>query len=1322
MKTQGFCRTLSLILGLVALTLAAGTAWAQSGSQGTITITVVDASGGAVPITALNLVDQATNYSRKATTNENGEHTFVNLSIGVYKLTATHPGYSNAVISHVEVHASLTTDVRVALKVGASSESIEVKADVTPLMEATANAVGTVVDLKEIEDLPLTGRNLTALATLTPGYSGYGGTGSWNGQPLISQGSNIDGTIGNSSRMKIFGDAASVVTPRIETIAEMTVQTDQLDLDQGFGQAVSQTNYVSRRGSNMYHGRAFQNFHNGGLDANTWNAGVSGARKAKNIFNDFGGSVGGPIFKDKLFFFGSMAVQKIPGGSNVYVTNGSSGNTYSGVLTSAAQLGNFTYTGTDGNTYTKNVLSVAHGYSSTLPNTLNSQVSTQLGLINGALTSGKTLTTTDPNLDDLSWYNGNSQSTYFPSGRVDYDVSAKLRMYLSWTMNENIQPGVNAAPYPGSTFSNMVGGNKTKTYTSSYGVDWTVSPQIINQFKMGFLYNATFDNYNAAHLYESKQSVNWGIGNSGQTYLEPLTSYYPEFNLTDTVTLQKRGHTLKAGFTGYREQDHYWNAPSGFPTYSLGLATGDPAINAFTGSSGATCASSGSLPCANGDSLGEAGALYATLTGRLNGVGGSYGYNNSFGGYKPAIGTYALNEVSLAWGLFAQDSWRIFPTLTLNYGLRWDFTGASTDKSGLYHSSDPSSVYGPSSALFQPGTLGGNLNPTISAKSQPYAPYHVTPQPAFGLAWNPKGLKGGLGALLGDGKTVIRAGYSLRRFTEPYQYYWNNASDQGAFYYQSFSLQPSTNPGTGFFTPGSLKLGDTLPGYLYAPASYQASVPEATYTFEGNAPGGNTPGVTGIDPHIQQPYTQTWNLGIQRQFGTRALEIRYAGNRSIHQWVNTDTNEVNVFENGFLTEFKKAQANLTAYQAANPTCGQGTNPPCSFANNGLAGQSALPIIDAAFAGEASGGVGIPEVDYSNSTFLTNLANGEAGAMAGALSSTGTVNYFCNLVGSGFTPCVTNGGYPSGQAGAGKPINFFQANPYATGQETQYMVAAGYSNYHSLQVEVRQQQWKGLQFDANYTFSHTLGFQVNTNGTSAYGYGCGYYGYSGWCAWPGTLTLRNMRLAYGPAQYDIRQAVHASGTYDLPIGKGKMFLNGNNLADRMLGNWTVGTVLTFQTGTPQQLIGNNLTYNDYGDGGIVLHNVTASQLQKSVGVHRVPGKTRALMIDPKYLTASNGSGHANSSYITPNTTPGTINHPIYLYGPHAFYNDISLSKAFPIFRDIRFKLQAEATNAWNHPVFGSTSGSMRSNVQNSGFATAGVTNAPRVIEFRANIDF
>jgi len=1315
------CLSIVLILTVVFLLAAISPVWGQSGSQGRMTVTVTDTSGGLVPGVTLQLMDVSTNDIRRAESSSSGEHTFVYLPVGVYRLTATHGGYQTELVENLAVHAAETTDVAVVLKVGTPTVSVEVNAGTATLLESSANTIGTVIDMKQIEDLPLTGRDLTQLATYTPGYSGdNGGAGEWNGQPLVSQGTNIDGTIGSSSRMKIFGNAEPAVTPRIEGISEMTVQTDQLDLDQGFGQALMQSNYVTRRGTNAFHGRAFNNFTNDGLNANSWSNNATQTRKAKEIYNDFGGSFDGPIKRDKLFVFGSYAERYIPGSFTAQ-------NSY---LTSAAQTGIFTYTGTDNQTHTANVLAVANGYSNSLPGTVNSEVATELSAINSAITSGKTATGSDPNLNTVYWNNSNVNTFYFPSARFDYNATERLRMSLAWTMTYNVQPGANAAPFPGAHFSDMTAGYKTQNYTSSYSIDWNVTPRLINQFKIGFLYDANLFAYNAKPLYETQPTVNWPIGPgyqslSGESYQLPITSYYPAFSLNDAVSYQKGRHTLKFGVTGYHEQDHYWNAPGGFPSYNLGIASGDPVVNAFTtsGTTGSgTCDGTGTLPCASTSELTEALNLYATLTGRIDGAGGSNGYDPKTGKYASVgqISSYALDEATLAWGLFGQDSFHVSRSLTVNYGLRWDFTGQSVDKSGAYHNADPSSVFGPTGIwdLFHPGTLTGNPDPALVTRSRAYAPYHVTPQPSAGFAWVPR-----LGKLTGEDKTVIRGGFGLRRFTEPYQYYWNNVSAQGSFFYQNFQLMANNTGTTGTFAPGSLSLGDTLPPYLLNPPAYQQTAPEAEFTFEGNCPGCGNGGVIGIDSHIPQPYTESWNFGIQRQIGSRVLEVRYAGNRNLHQWINNDTNEVNIFENGFLAEFKQAQANLSAYIAANPGCANSGS--CSFANNGLPGQGPLPIMTAAFAGEALGGPGIPLVDFNNGTFLNDLQTGQAGPFAQALSGVnGTTTYFCNLVGSAFAPCVTNAGYTGG-AGAGEPINFFQANPYAAGWQTQYMNAGGYSGYESLQVDLRQGQWRGLQFDSNYTWSHTLGFGVNTNGPG--GVTCG--GYDGWCAWPDSITLRNTRLAYGPAQYDVRHVFHLTGTYDLPFGQGKALLSSNNLASRLLGDWTVGTIVTFQTGTPQELSGGNLTYNDYGDGGVVLNNVSVNQLQKAIGVHRVPGAIYALLIDPKYLAAADGSGGANSKYLTPNVAPGTFIHPIYLHGPHAFYNDLSLSKTFPILEAVRFKLQGEATNVWNHPVFGSTSGSFGGYpsygggyVLNNGFGTSAATNTARVIEVRANIEF
>ena len=168
-------------------------------------------------------------------------------------------------------------------------------------------------------------------------------------------------------------------------------------------------------------------------------------------------------------------------------------------------------------------------------------------------------------------------------------------------------------------------------------------------------------------------------------------------------------------------------------------------------------------------------------------------------------------------------------------------------------------------------------------------------------------------------------------------------------------------------------------------------------------------------------------------------------------------------------------------------------------------------------------------------YLRPVQTGQAGAMASTLAGIGgPVPYLCNLVGSSFLPCANNvavGTYNA--AGAGYPINYFQANPYAQGIGSSYTVAEGYSNYNALQVDFRQRAWHGLQFDANYTWSHTLGVATQNN----------------WQGQGAVFSLRNMRLSYGPTLFDLHHVVHINGTYDLPFGRGKQF--AGNAAESLI---------------------------------------------------------------------------------------------------------------------------------------------------------------------------
>jgi hypothetical protein len=439
---------------------------------------------------------------------------------------------------------------------------------------------------------------------------------------------------------------------------------------------------------------------------------------------------------------------------------------------------------------------------------------------------------------------------------------------------------------------------------------------------------------------------------------------------------------------------------------------------------------------------------------------------------------------------------------------------------------------------------------------------------------------------------------------------------------------------------------------------------------------------------------EQYNLGIQREVarGT-VLEVRYVGNMSQHSWMSYNLNEPNIYENGFLSEFQHAQQNL----AINIANGKGS----TLANNGLPGQFALPILQAAFAGNGSSGY---------TAFTTNLQTGAAGAMANTIARSQV--YFCNLVGSQkFAPCASAFGGNTNVAGL-YPANFFEVNPYTTGLSLNYLDAMGHSNYNSLQVELRQRQVHGMQFNLNYTLGHSLllgpanAYQGNV--TSQNGFVAGLF-----------LTDRNFRMNYGPSPFDIRHIFHASGTYDLPFGKGKKFLNQNKLANEVVGGWTLGTIIVMQSGTLAQMSGGYNTVNA-NDAGVVFQNgFTAQQLQSSVGVYH-SGNPFVYVIDPTKYLAPNGS--ASTTYITPNTTAGVWGYRPMIYGPHWFNADLSVNKTVPIRESVHLTLQGEFLNVFNHPTF-SFANTTPLNIQSTAFGqlTSGPTTARR-IELRANLEF
>jgi hypothetical protein len=1255
-----------LQLLLTALALLGTTTRAQSSDSGSVTVTVLDPTGALVPGAELQLKSQATNDVRGANTQSNGAFSFSNLPFGEYQLQVSKTGFDTQLFQSVAVQIARVTSLKVTLRVGGTSQEVQVTETAAPLVETDSSVLADTIDTKQVVNLPMLNRNVMSLAFLVPGWSSTGANssnGTWNNMPGGAVvGADFDGTPGISNRFRSggFNYGTTAAQPRIEDVAEMTIQTGQLDLS-GSGTSAMRIAIVGRHGTNQFHGRLFEDFRNTDLQANSWINNARGLPRGNINLNDFGGNIGGPVLKNKLFFFGTWSQSIRPGVNNSTVT----------VLTPEAQQGIFKYRDSAGVLQTVNVLQLAG--KAGFPATLNPNTASQLQKISGVFSQGTLTPQTDPNLETLAFQAPQKTTVYYPTVRGDYVFSEKVRMNLSYSQTKSNGTRVNAPAFPG-------GIDDQYDYTSSnsnnriagFGLDWIIRPAMINSFHAGYMYQyQVFDPESLGIDLPNIHQETWNYAQSlyGGPYPRlPISSFYPLLSANDSFTWQRGSHSFSFGGSWWREQDHYWNGPGGNPRYTFGINGQDPVSAVFTS------AFSGAPTTA----LTNAENLYAQLVGRVSQVNISVGrpLDPATKQYKP-FGAYNLNEVTAAAGFWLQDRWRARRNLTVNYGIRWDIVGDDHDIDGGY-STLPTlgDLWGPTpvGAIFQPGKLGGVASPNFVAQVHAYDTSWNNPSPAIGIAWSPDS------KLLGQGKTVIRAGYSLRHYTEGAQNIWAYASNAGQFFFQSGQLTPNTAVATGNFQPGSLTYGDPLPPYQLTPATYSPVVP-ATNLFAAST-------FRGLNPHIGQPYVEQWNLGIQRELGSlSALEVRYVGNLSLHQWLAYNINETNIFENGFLQEFTNAQNNLKINQSN----GKGN----TFANNGLPGQVPLPIFAAAFGSATS--------NYTNGTFITNLTTGAAGALANGLANNAT--FYCNLVGTAnfSAPCISRG--VTNAPGGGYPINFFNVNPYATGRNVFYLDAAGHTNYHGLQVEFRQRAAHGAQFNVNYTWAHSLGIATQ-NGIQGEGNNI-YY------------TARNFRLNYGPSLFDIRHVVHASGTYDLPFGKNKRFANRGGALDQVVGGWTLGTIITIQSGTPAILGGGYNTVNNT-DAGILFTGATAADLQSSVGVYR-SGNPWVQTVDPKFI-ASNGS--ANATYLGPANQPGVWGYRPTIYGPSWYNIDLSINKGVSITERVRFVLQAQFLNATNHPTFALPSiASGFLSVQSLSFlqSTSGPT-GPRVVELRANIEF
>ena len=1227
---------------------------------------VRDPSGATIPNAGLKLRDTATGIEKSTTANAEGTFVFVNLVAGTYSLTASAPGFQNAKLDSIVVDTGRTTDIAVAMNVGSTTETVEVSATAAQL-ETTTNEVGTTISNKSIRDLPYASRDTLQFALLMAGNATAndptGRNSTYNGLPNASMNITVDGMNNNSQRFKSGGTSFYSFAPaRIDAMDEMTVSTTGMGADAS-GEGAMTIRMTTKRGTDQYHFEVGEQFANEDLNANTFFKNLRGQAISKTRQNNPFGSFSGPLLpfvpklKHKLFFFAYFEAQPQP----TSVTENTA------VLTPDAQAGNFTYLGTDGAQHTVNLLTAAQAAG--LPGTVDPTIGGILSAINGSQSksTGYLAVSGQPYFQNMQWTQPENTLYLFPTARVDYQIAPKVAWHGTWNLRyENISGGPN---YPGMSQYNYGGAYKITTYIATNAVDWTISPHMLNNTTFGVQSNGEF-------FYAGSDPHQWGVygsrnlvfptmtinlpseyvsnASTSATALSPVvvnqTPFIrnnPVFQLNDTLTWLRGKHNITMG--GTMLHTSFWESSygsAGVPRYNLGLPASDPAQTALTSA----------LPfinSQNGD-LNNALALYAMLTGRLSSISGSTNVSETthqYNMFAPVTQRYAFTTA----GLFLQDNYRITSNLTLNYGLRWQFDGAIQNTNGIDSEPVGANFFGPSNWLFQPGVLNGNNNPVLQSVKKPYGADLINPAPNVGFAWNPSGAKGLLGKLLGDHKTVIRGSYSITYYNEGMNSIANVLSgNQGTT--QSISAVPG---GAGFPLSG-LNLSSTAPALSVFPSSFSFPVPQSYFAFSG----GNT--LYYVNPNLISPYVQNWNIGVQRQLPSDVvLEVRYIGNKSAHQWHYQNVNEVNIFENGFLPQFKQAQANLAINQAN----GKGN----TFVNNGLPGQGAIPIFETAFGANGSQIPLSASQGFGNSGFITDLQQGLAGTLADAIGTTRSTTYYCRLVGSNFGPCA-GAGFTSATP---YPMNFFYPNPYATG--LQYQDDNGVNNYNGLQIEAKKNFTHGLMGDVNLTWSHALGDLLNLSDQSA--------GYQ----W---FTMRNGNLNYGPSPFDRRFVFNSYWTYDLPIGKQKLLNVNNGILNRIVGGWTLGGIETIASGAPNILASARGTVNTFNTGngqvgsGVTLGSgLTPSQLRSDLAT--IPnmnpfGKTGNLISNVGAIAQSNGA--ANPASYGPAATPGAFGQFLYMYQRTSFNLDMSLYKTIPITERLRMSFELDALNFLNHPFF------------------------------------
>lgn len=1100
---------------------------AQSGGS-SIRGTVTDPEAKAVAGATVKLTDPEKNFNRTTTTNQEGAYVFTSIPPGTYKLEVEATGFKTAAASGVVALVDTPTVRDVQMAIGTLSEVV----DVTDTNEAAINTgdakLGNSFERKRIVDLPLNANNVVGLLSLQPGVSRSGYV---NGGRADQSNITLDGVDVNEQQdgLDVVTDEAfaSVLRVTRDSLQEFRVTTTNPNAEQGRSSG-AQVSLVTRSGSNQFHGSLFETHRNTVTTANDFFNNAAGVGRPQLLRNIFGGSIGGPIKKDRAFFFftyegfreatATSVVREVPlptlgqGIVRFRTESGASdagcpAGTPAGVNCLTPGEINAAYTAANGASPGINPAALA-----VLADAARRYPANDTTVGDGLNTSGFRFNARTPT--ELNTYIGRfdfnltNTQTLFVRGNYQNDIVTRA-VYFNpdcSVAGDNVQCFPDTPPL--TTWNHPKG--------LALGHIWTISNTLVNRLNYGFTRASFTQNGDS-----NDNRVNFRFIFSPNSFARTLRRTTPVHNFVDDFSWVRGNHEFGFGANVRLIRNN---------RNSLGASFDSAVINpSFYNASGAVLTD----PFTDFSSQTDLRDALASVIGRYSQYSANLVYNES--GQLQTVGTptdrsFATEEYE---GYF-QDSWQVRPNLRLNYGLRWSTSTPVYERNGLQvvpnvNLTDYFNRRVESANNGVPFTdsisfiLGGKANNGPGYYKQDWNNF----APSFSFAWSPDLGRNWFGKAFGrDGKSVIRGGFR-KTFDRvgsalAVNFDLNNLA--------GFTSARNINANTFDVIPGDL--GPLFSGFN--PAVRTLPFPGSTgpiptsLVFPLTVPADEDQRIeVSLDQSIRTPYNYSYNLSYARELGKGlSFEASYVGRFARKLLASRDIMQLN--------NIRDPQSGTTYYEAVNQLVDY------RFENRPINSIAAIPFFENLFPFMANWW-GDPSLTATQAAYAF---------VAPAALGGGEVNdyTFLQLLWDDSPTCSS---CPFG-GGPAKFNNMFYQPQF--GALSAFSTIA-HSNYNSLQLSLRQRLRDDVTFDFNYTYGRSLDNASGLQNSSTYGAAF-------------IVNALQPDSNYAESDFDSRHIINANWVIGLPVGRGKKFFNSaSGVTEQILGGWQYTGIFRWNSGVP-----------------------------------------------------------------------------------------------------------------------------------------------------------